>query len=160
MHREANTGRGFPSWLLLHYFFSGIFLHRATVYAAQPWLLGRQQWRQRKKELLEKEAAISVFYLAMMKEVHPRTPSALWPMMSCESTFKILTFTSCCQMRNEPVMHQSEEGTGLTAFAWSPHILNVTLETVVWQSTSWESALESPWKPLLVSKPSAASAEG
>lgn len=89
VHTEANSGRGFPSWLLLHYFLWD-FLSCIVVCAARPWLVVRQQWRQRKS--CWRAATICGFYLAMMKEVHPRLPTALWLMMSCPSSVKISTF--------------------------------------------------------------------
>lgn len=89
VHREANTGRGFPSWILLHYFLWD-FLPCTIVCATQPWLVVRQQWRQRKS--CWRGATVSGFHLATMKDIHSRSATALWLMMSCPSSGEIWTF--------------------------------------------------------------------
>ncbi len=80
LHREANAGRGFPSWLLLHYFLLD-FLPCTIVCANRPWLVSGKATEKTKRELLERSNNLC-FFFAMIKEVHPRLPTALWLMMS------------------------------------------------------------------------------
>lgn len=89
-HREGLSKLAFAALFSLRFSpLHWMFLH--------PRIVVRQQWRQRKS--CWRRATIPASYLAMMKKVHPRLPTALWFMMSLFLTFHAC-ITKCKWSRN------------------------------------------------------------
>lgn len=105
------TGVGFHSWCVCSerhtqggafqagfccIIFSEMF--SLLPYWCWPAMISGKATGKTKKELF-REQQHSFVYGAMMKEVHPRLPTALWLMRSCPPSVKALPLISCCHYR-------------------------------------------------------------